>query len=141
MKTLWSLGIGLCAVAGLSYGETFSGKLMDAECYRTHAATKDSPKTVDSLTKSCAPKAGATTFAVKITDSAHHGHEGLTLKLDDKGNALVASQLQAGTLKLDNDQDIHVVIKGRSEGDAFFTDSVSPEPGHGEKVSKEKVSK
>lgn len=135
MKTITSLAIAFCAVAGLSRGETFSGKLMDGECYRQHATKENAGKSDGDLAKICAPKAGATTFAVKVTGTANHGHEGLTLKLDDKGNSLVRSALQAGTLKPDNDQDIHVVIKGKSQGDGFFTESVSAEQGERTKVS------
>ena len=132
MKTFTTLALALCATAGFSHAETFAGKLMDADCYREKVGLKQQTgeKTYDSITKACAPTTSSTAFAVKITDSAHHGHEGLTLKLDENGNAMAASELRSGTLKLDHDRDVHVVIKGDSQGDSFYARSVSPEPGH-----------
>lgn len=133
MKTFTTACLLLCASAAFSYGETFSGKLMDADCYREKVGLKQQTgeKTYKSIAKACAANASSTAFAVRITGSAHNGHVGLTLKLDEKGNEMAASELRAGTLKLDHDRDVHVIIKGDSQGDSFYTSSISPERGHG----------
>lgn len=133
MKTFTTVGLLLCAAAGLSYAETFGGKLMDADCYREKVGLKQQTgeKTYESIAKACAPTKNSSAFAVRITDSAHYGHVGLTLKLDEKGNQMAASELQSGTLKKDHDRDVHVIIKGDSQGDSFYTSSVKPQPGHG----------
>ncbi len=133
MKTFTTLGLILCAAAGLSYAETFSGKLVDADCYREKVGLKQQTgeRTYKSITKACAPTANSSAFAVRVTSSAHNGHVGLTLKLDEKGNQMAASELRSGTLKMDHDRDVHVIVKGDSQGDAFYTSSVTPERGHG----------
>lgn len=123
MRTLGTLGIGLSLVAGLCYAEKFSGRLMDANCYNTNkvASREAGHKTYDAIVKTCAPSAGTTAFAVRITGSGHGGDVGETIKLDDAGNAKAAEAMKSGALKVDNDGDVHVRVDGKLLGETFKT--------------------
>jgi len=131
MRLLATLGITLGFVAGVSYAETFSGRLMDAGCYNTNkvASQEAGHKTYDDITKTCAAKAGTTAFALRVKGSAHDGDVGNTFKFDDAGNTQAAAALQNGTLKADSDGDVHVRVSGKVKGETFEIKSIKADGG------------
>jgi hypothetical protein len=130
---LATLGITLSFVAGLSYAEKFSGRLMDADCYNTNkvASQEAGHKTYKDITKTCAATASTANFAVRIKGSGHGADLGNTIKLDDSGNTIAAQEMKNGTLRPDADGDVHVRVSGKLMGETFKTATVTP--GHGGK--------
>jgi hypothetical protein len=126
MKRFATLGATLCFVGGLASAATFTGRLMDAECYNTNkvASQENGHKTYHSITKTCAPTASTSSFAVRITGSGTGGYVGSTVKLDDPGNAQAASEIQNGALKPAKDGAVHVRVSGKILGETFQTASV-----------------
>jgi hypothetical protein len=134
VRTFAILGIAVCSVAGLTFGATYSGRLMDADCYNTNkVSTQESGnKTYKSpITKTCAPTAATTNFAVRITGSAYGGYVGNTIKLDNSGNAQAASELQNGQLKTGRNGTVHVIVSGKLQGETLVSASVKPTRKHG----------
>jgi hypothetical protein len=132
MKTFISLAITMCLVAGLSYAEKFNGKLMDAACYNSNkvASQESGHKTYHSITKTCAPTASTTTFAVRVTGNAFGKDGGNTIKLDESGNAQALAEMRSGALQRDHDGDVHIRVSGKLMGETLKTASVKPGYGH-----------
>jgi hypothetical protein len=128
MRILSALGITFCCVAGFSYAATFNGRLMDAACYNTNkVATQESGhKTYKSITKTCAPTASTTNFAVRITSSPYEEYVGDTIKLDDSGNSQAASEIRSGELKTSGRGIVHVTVSGKLRGETLESASVKP---------------
>jgi hypothetical protein len=127
MKGFASVLTTLCFAGGLASAATFTGRLMDADCYNTDkvANQENGHKTYQSpITKTCAATASTTNFAVRITDSATGSRAGSTVKLDDPGNSQAASEMQSGALKAAHDGSVHVRISGKLLGETFQTASV-----------------
>jgi hypothetical protein len=127
MKGFASVLTSLCFAGGLASAATFTGRLMDADCYNTDkvASQENGHKTYQSpITKTCAATASTSNFAVRITDSANGGRVGSTVKLDDSGNTQAASEMQSGALKAARDGAVHVRISGKLLGETFETASV-----------------
>src|SRR5580658_8381411 len=105
MKKFAILAATFCFAGGLASAATFTGRLMDADCYQTNKVNsqENGHKTYGSITKTCAATASTTNFAVRITGSANGGREGSTIKLDDSGNTQAASEIQSGALKVAHD--------------------------------------
>ena len=137
MNKFSTLGITLCFAAGLCHAERYTGKLMDADCYRDQkvASRESGHKTYKSIVKTCAPTAATTRFAVRITDNPYWENVGNTIKLDDEGNMLAGTGLRTGTLKLDHDGDMHVSVHGNLLGETFKTASLKPKEGQGQLVA------
>jgi len=116
MKTIGKFGAMLCFGAVLSYGATWTGKLMDATCYDT----QKSQKPHEDFTKVCAPTAATTDFAIQTT-------AGKVYKVDSSGNSALADDIRKGVLKKDHDGDIHATVNGSLKGDVVTVNSVNLE--------------
>src|SRR5947209_6992579 len=99
---------------------------MDANCYNEKKIDSRNAghKTYDSITRVCAATPATTNFAVRITGNAFHEDEGLTIKLNDSGNAMAASELRSGTLKPGRDGVLRVATSGKLLGETFETKSL-----------------
>ena len=106
------LVVALCSAAMLSFGASWNAKLLDESC--AASAQKTSSK---KLEKTCAPTAATTSFAFEAN--------GKTYTLDTKGNEMAAAALKNGTLKPDNDGDVHATVSGTSQGSTIKVDSVN----------------
>ncbi len=133
MKRFASVLTTLCFAGGLASAATFTGRLMDADCYNTNkvASQENGHKTYQSpITKTCVATASTTNFAVRITESGSGGRVGSTVKLDDSGNSQAASEMQSGALSAAHDGSVHVKISGKLLGEAFQTASVRSTSRH-----------
>lgn len=125
MRTLVKLAIPLCLGAA-SYAETWNAKLLDANC-----AEENSPQTTQTsdrksrerLAKNCAPTASTTAYAIESSG-------GKVYKLDPAANSIVASEIQSGAIKPDNDGDVHVKVTGTLRGDTIKLDNIAGHAGH-----------
>src|SRR5262245_52144748 len=127
MKTLATLGLALCAAGAQSYAANLDGKLMDATCYNEKkvASQEAGHKTYQSITKTCAPTAATTVFAVRVESPSYFGE---TLKLDEQGNSIAADAMRTGSLPADNDGRVHVFVKGKTtSSDQFFAKAIKGE--------------
>jgi len=140
MNKFSTLGITLCFAAGICSAERYTGKLMDADCYRDQkvASRESGHKTYKSITKTCAPTASTARFAVRITDNPYWENVGNTIKLDDEGNTLATSALHSGALTQDHDGDVHVRVHGNLLGETFKTASLQPRGQHADIVARVK---
>jgi hypothetical protein len=128
MKKFGTLITTMCFAAGLASAATFTGRLMDADCYNTNkvASQENGHKTYQSpIARTCAATASTSSFAVRITGSASGGRVGSTVKLDDSGNTQAASEIQSGALKPSRDGSVHVRISGKLLGETFKTASIN----------------
>ena len=129
MKTITKMGITVCMAGVFCYAENFNGKLIDASCYDSSqngagATTSNSDHSSrGKLDKECAPTSSTTTFAVQTSNKKVY-------KLDSSGNAKAAEAMQAGSLKADNDGDVHVAVSGSMEGNTVKVDSIQGRAEH-----------
>ena len=129
MTKFTHLGAVLCFAGAVSFGANYSGKLMDSACYDKNAqTTKTDHKEKEALAARCAPPSATQDFALEVS--------GKIYKLDSNGNSKAASEFQAGSLKPDNDGDIHASVSGSLQGDTLKVDSVSAGKHHEPKVKK-----
>src|SRR5579862_4111193 len=128
MKRFATLLTTLCFVGGIGSAATFTGRLMDADCYNTNKVDTraNGHKTYQSITKTCAATASTTNFAVRITGNKYDEYLGDTIKLNDEGNTQASSEIQNGTLKPRKDGRLHVKVTGKLQGEMFETASVTP---------------
>lgn len=127
MRKFGTLITTLCFAAGLASAATFTGKLMDADCYNTNkvSSQENGHKTYQSpITRTCVATASTSNFAVRITGSASGARNGSTVKLDNSGNTQAASEIQSGALKPAKDGSVHVRISGKLLGERFQTASI-----------------
>lgn len=105
---------------------------MDADCYNAKkVSTQESGhKTYTGITKTCAPTASTTNFAVRITGGPLGEDVGNTIKLDNSGNAQAASELQSGQLKPSAHGTVHVRVSGKLRGEVLESASVKPSRSH-----------
>lgn len=132
MRKFGTLITTLCFAAGLASAATFTGKLMDADCYSTNkvASQENGHRTYQRpITRTCAPTASTSGFAVRITGSGSGGRDGSTVNLDNSGNTQAASEIQSGALNPSKDGSVHVKISGRLRGETFETAFVKPTRG------------
>ena len=115
MKTIEKLGVAACLLAGLSYGETWNGRLLDASCY--DANKKSAHEAHEKIAEVCAPTGSTTNFAFRTTG-------GKVYKIDSSSSAKIASDVQNGTLKKDKDGDIHASITGKEKHDVVTVNSI-----------------
>jgi hypothetical protein len=121
MNTLTKLGIILGMVGMISYAETWTGRLIDAQCYdskatATSAGQKSPASSGEKLDRECAPTAATTNYALHADNKVY--------KLDSSGNAKVATEMQSGALKLDKDGDLHATVSGSVQGDTVKVDTI-----------------
>jgi len=109
--------LALCSAATLSFGASWNAKLLDASC----AASNPQKASSEKLEKACAPTSATTSFAIQAN--------GKTYTLDAKGNELTTSALKNGTVKADDDGDVHITVNGTSQGDTIRVDSVKGRGG------------
>ena len=132
MKTFTTLAVSLCLAASSGYAaQRYTGRLMDADCYNTNkvASQEAGHKTYQAITKTCAPTAATTSFAVRITGSPYSADTGYTIKLDDAGNAAAMAELKSGTLKPSKDGNIRVRVRGELMGEVLKDATVNPRHG------------
>ena len=131
MNKLSTLGIALTFTVGLCHAERYTGKLMDADCYRDQkvASHEAGHKTYHAIVKTCAATPATSRFAVRITDNPYWENVGQTIKLDDEGNSLASSEMKSGGLKTDDDGDVHVKVHGKLLGETFKTSSLNGRGG------------
>ena len=106
-----TLVAGLILLGTLSFGETFTGKLVDANCamknQKTNPATGEAARAAD-----CSASAATRTFAVETAD-------GRVLKLDSAGNS------KAKAMMKDNYKpDAQVTVNGELSGQTVKVDSL-----------------
>jgi len=114
IKTIGKLGLTLCLAATLSFGRTWSAKVIDASCYDTRKAAH---QTEGSTAKVCAPTASTTNFAIQTST-------GKVYKVDSTGNSRLAGDIQSGALKKDHDGDIHAMVTGKLKSGVLTLNSV-----------------
>src|SRR5882724_3355616 len=93
MKTIAKLATVLCLGSMLCMAETWTGKLVDANCkdQSKQGASPSSPSTPSNPTEmssTCAPTRSTTAYGVEMTD-------GRVLKLDSTGNAKAGEAMKA----------------------------------------------
>lgn len=128
MRTFTKLGLTLCAAGVFCYGETFSGKLIDASCYdnsqtSNRTATSADRSSKGKLDKECAPTASTSNFAIEASGKKVY-------KFDHEGNTKATEAMQSGNLKADNDGDVHVSVSGSRAGDTVKVDSIEGKSEH-----------
>ena len=114
MRTIGKLGLALGMFAVVSYGDTWSGKLLDADCVersrenpeRNSAKTGNPPK--------CVASKSTGAFALQTSD-------GKVYKLDPAGNSKAATALRGNP---DNDSP-EADVSGAMEGQELIVDSIS----------------
>ncbi len=106
----------LCCAAALSYGTTWNGRLMDASCYDNHKAARAHEK----LTEVCAPTASTTNFAIRTAT-------GRVYRVDDTSNSKLATDVQSGVLKADNNGTMRALITGHRRAGVVSVNSVVEE--------------
>jgi hypothetical protein len=100
MKAIAKIGSILCLAAAFSFAETWTGKLVDANC-QPQAKT------------SCEASPTTTSFAVQTAD-------GKILKLDSAGNSKASAALRTDGVA----KDAHVTVMGSMEGQTIKVDSI-----------------
>jgi hypothetical protein len=114
MKTITSIGMGLCLTAGLTFGmEQYHGKLLDANCYHQNASSKNGSEKIAVM---CAPTNSTTDFAIQTN--------GKIRMFDAAGNAKAATAVQEGLVKKGKDSDVDIAIYGTRHGDTIKVESV-----------------
>ncbi len=88
MKTIVKIATVLCLSSVLCLAETWSGKLVDANCkdQSKQGASQSTPSQQSSST--CAPTRSTTAYGVELSD-------GRVLKLDSTGNAKAAEAMKS----------------------------------------------
>ncbi len=127
MNTIAKIGITLCMAGALGYAENWNGKLIDASCYDNSSASKATASSTSrsdaKLDKECAPTASTNSFAIQVSKNKVY-------KLDSSGNAKAADAMRAGSLKADNDGDVHASVSGSLQGDTVKVDSIQGKGEH-----------
>jgi hypothetical protein len=118
----------LCATGVFCYAENFNGKLIDDSCYdRSHtaagAASSADRSSKEKLEKECAPTASTSNFALETSAKKVY-------KFDHAGNTKATEAMQSGTLKPDEDGDVHVSVSGSRTGDTLKVDSIQGKSEH-----------
>lgn len=127
----------LCLAGGLASAATFTGRLMDADCYNQNrvATNEEGHKTYHSITKTCAPTSSTTSFAVRVTGNPYEEYLGTTIKLDDSGNTQAASEIESGALKMTKHGTMRVKVSGKLRGEVLESAVITPRGGRNAIVS------
>ena len=112
MRTITKFGLGLCFMAGLSFGITmYRGQLMDASCYNANQSN-----TGEKVWVRCAPTAATTSFAIHTN--------GKIRMLDEAGNNKAETAFTSGVLKRDKNGDMPVTIDGWRHGNTIKVEGI-----------------
>ena len=109
MKTFLKIGAVLSLAAAFSFAESWSGKLVDADCM----AKKDTSSAKTGSASECTPTLSTINYGVQVAD-------GKVYKLDASGNSKAAAALRADRNKASE----NVTISGRMEGQMVKVDSL-----------------
>ncbi len=114
MKITLSLGLALAVFAAMGYGETWSGKLLNAACVEKSRQDPDrnSKKTGNPPTCTASSSTGA--FALQTSD-------GKVYRLDATGNSKAATALRGNPDNKSPEAD----VAGALEGQILKVDSIS----------------
>lgn len=104
MKTFAKVGTILCLTAALGFAESYSGKLIDANC-KAPAEQKEGPLS------SCAPTRTTTVFSVQTAD-------GKTYRLDATGNSKAMAAMK------ENPEKTNVTVSGSLDGQTLKVESI-----------------
>jgi hypothetical protein len=131
MRRFAILLTSVCFAGGMASAATFTGRLMDADCYNQNRVEthEEGHKTYHSITKTCVPSASTTSFAVRVTGNAFDEYLGSTVKLDDSGNNQAATGIQSGSLKLAKDGTMRVKVSGKLRGEVLESAAITPRGG------------
>lgn len=108
MKRLISIGVILFATAAMGLAESWTGKLIDANC-EAQATSQANPGATPAA--SCTPTAATKDFAVQTAD-------GKVYKLDKAGNSKAAAAMKNDPTKTD------VMVSGSLNGQMLKVDSI-----------------
>ncbi len=108
MKRFMQIALILCATATLGLAETWTGKLIDANC-KTQASTPANPET--GAASSCTPTASTKDFAIQTAD-------GKVYKLDKSGNSKAAAARKSDPTKTE------ITVSGSLQGEMVKVDSL-----------------
>ena len=114
MRTIVKLGLVLTSFAVLSYGDTWSGKLLDAACVARNQQNPDRNSSKTGNPPTCVASKSTGTFALRTSD-------GKIYKLDPAGNSKAATAVRGNP---DNDSP-EADVSGAMEGDVLKVDSIS----------------
>jgi hypothetical protein len=127
MKHFVTLATALLMATGVASAARYTGRLMDASCYNEKKvdSRESGHKNYSAITKTCAATSATTDFAVRITGNKFHEDEGLTIRLNDSGNAMAASEMKSGTLKPGPDGVVRIATSGKLLGETFETKTLT----------------
>jgi hypothetical protein len=111
MKTIF---IALGIFAGMSYGDTWSGKLLDAACVERNNQDPGRNSTKTGNPPTCVASKSTGVFALQTSD-------GKVYKLDATGNSKAATALRGNP---DNDSP-QADVAGTMQGQILIVDSIS----------------
>jgi hypothetical protein len=105
---------------------------MDADCYNSKKVESHDAghKTYTAITKTCAATAATTNFAVRVTGNAFHEYEGVTIRLDDNGDQMAASEMKSEALRPGQDGIVRVNVRGELLGETLKSKVVEPRGSH-----------
>ena len=131
MRSIAKLGLTFCIAGVFCYAENWNGKLIDASCYDSSNSSNTANRSANSadrssnakLDKECAPTASTSNFAIETSGKKVY-------KFDSSGNTQTSEAMKAGTLKPDNDGDVHVSVNGSKQGDTIKVESIQAHKAH-----------
>ncbi len=114
MRTIGKLGLALGMFAAVSYGDTWSGKLLDATCVERNRENPDRNSTKTGNPPTCTASKSTGAFALQTSD-------GKVYKLDPAGNSKAATALRGNP---DNDSP-EADVAGAMQDQILIVDSIS----------------
>jgi hypothetical protein len=114
MRCIAKLGLVLSAFAVLSYGDTWSGKLLDAACVERSQQDPDRNSTKTGNPPTCVASTSTGVFALQTSD-------GKVYKLDPAGNSKAATAIRGNPDNKSPEAD----VSGALEGQILKVDSIS----------------
>jgi hypothetical protein len=114
MRTIAKLGLSLCAFAILSYGDTWSGKLLDAACVERSRENPEKNSAKTGNPPKCVASKSTGAFALQTSD-------GKVYKLDPAGNSKAATAVRGNP---DNDSP-EADVSGAMQDQVLIVDSIS----------------
>jgi hypothetical protein len=107
MKTILKAGSMLCLGSMLSFAESWTGKLVDANC-----KDKQSTAQPEAPLAACEPTRATTSYGVELSD-------GRVLRLDGAGNAKAAEAVKTGSAK-----SMRATVTGSLDGSTVKVESI-----------------
>jgi hypothetical protein len=121
MKTIVKLATVLCLGSMLCMAETWTGKLVDANCkdQSKQGASPSTPSTPTQMSSTCAPTRSTTAYGVEMSD-------GRVLKLDSTGNAKASEAMKANASSTRGSKSgaIVVTVTGSLDGHTVKVDTI-----------------